>query len=426
MASHPQALALLAGNAKVAAADFTRKNADRFASLYLEPDPDSMIKQALLDDLKNLRGWRTRRKLVAFAVDDYCNVRVASTEARNRLVAAGLDMSSPFDRFDAVETRQELEALFEVLAGVCDANGRHAVFTAYAVTANPDFARIRAARTGYEYESVPATFARLAAEQPAAYAGAWALWKEGQARGLIQPQFHGREHLNVELFEHKLRSGAHDLQVNLENGCMAGLSKDQALPEVSFTQAFAFHDRQRLVRHAEIIRDGLDMFEQAWGFRSVSFTPPAQVLSPTLYPSCEQAGIRMINKTRTTRLREGGQLLPSEVNWTGLRGQHAHYALVRNAVFEPGANDQRASVERALAQIRAAFRWNRPAVVSSHRVNYCGHLDENHRKLGLAGLRELLKRLSQEWPDVEYIGIDEIFARIAGEDNDQGMLAGAA
>lgn len=44
-----------------------------------------MIKQYLLDNLKNLRGWRTPRKLVAFAVDDYCNVRLASRKARERL-----------------------------------------------------------------------------------------------------------------------------------------------------------------------------------------------------------------------------------------------------------------------------------------------------------------------------------------------------
>ncbi|TXK65572.1 hypothetical protein [Alkalisalibacterium limincola] len=82
-----------------------------------------MIKQKLLDNLKNLRGWRSNRKLVALAVDDYCNVRVASRVARDRLAASGLDLSSHFDQFDAMETRQDLEALFEVLDSVRDGTG---------------------------------------------------------------------------------------------------------------------------------------------------------------------------------------------------------------------------------------------------------------------------------------------------------------
>ena len=275
------------------------------------------MKQRLSDNLKNLRGWRTPRKLVAFAVDDYANVRVASREARQRLIDAGLDLSHQMDRYDTLESRQDLEALFDVLDSVRDSQDHPAKFTAYALSANPDFARIRADGEHYHGEPVPATFARLEAEQPAAYQGAWALWQEGMERGLLQPQFHGREHLNVDLFEHKLRSGAADLCANLEQDSLAGIADDPAMPGVGFTHAFGLHDAAALPGHREILADGLDRFEQVWGFRSRTFTPPAQKLHPSLYETAESAGIVSIDKPLRCSRAMGDGTSRREVNHSG-------------------------------------------------------------------------------------------------------------
>ena len=54
--------------------------------------------------------------------------------------------------------------------------------------------------------------------------------------GLLQPQFHGREHLNVELLERKLRVGDKALIANLENRSMAALTGEPSMPGVGFTQ----------------------------------------------------------------------------------------------------------------------------------------------------------------------------------------------
>lgn len=366
----------------------------------------------LLDNVKNLRGWRTRRKLVAFAVDDYCNVRLASKAARERLAAGGLDLSSPFDQLDAVETRQDLEALFEVLDSVRDSAKRPAVFTAYVVSANPDFAGIRAQLHRYAYESVTTTFSRLAAEQPAAYAGAWEMWKEGCARGLIRPQFHGREHLNIELIERKLETRASDLQLNLENFCMAALSREPSMPGLSFTRAFALNDRASLLLHADILRDGLDLFEKVWGFRSRSFTPPAQALHPSLNGLVESAGVTSIDKPLRCVRPMGDGTCRRETNHSGRQAGQAHFTVVRNVVFEPSSDRGYDPVGRALDQVAAALRWGRPAIISSHRVNFCGHLDESNRTRSLDALRRLLNGIVKRWPDVEFVPVDELVLRM--------------
>ena len=57
----------------------------------------------------------------------------------------------------------------------------------------------------YYYELLPETFKKLSARTPSVYEGTWNLWEEGIANGLIIPQFHGREHLNVKVFQEKLK-----------------------------------------------------------------------------------------------------------------------------------------------------------------------------------------------------------------------------
>jgi hypothetical protein len=61
-----------------------------------------------------------------------------------------------------------------------------------------------------------------------------------------------------------------------------------------------------------------------------------------------------------------------------------------------------------MQQIEAAFRWNRPAIISSHRVNFCGHIDPANRAKGLGDLRVLLKKIVEKWPDVEFMSAGEL------------------
>jgi len=47
------------------------------------------MKQAILNNLKNIWGWRTSRKIVVFSVDDYGNVRLDSRQARGGSTGPG-------------------------------------------------------------------------------------------------------------------------------------------------------------------------------------------------------------------------------------------------------------------------------------------------------------------------------------------------
>ena len=89
------------------------------------------MKQTLLNNIKNIYGWKTKRKIVVISVDDYGNVRLDSKKSRKNMDKAGLKVNSRFDAFDTLETKEDLEILYEVLSSVKDRNNKSAVFTAY-------------------------------------------------------------------------------------------------------------------------------------------------------------------------------------------------------------------------------------------------------------------------------------------------------
>jgi hypothetical protein len=65
-------------------------------------------------------------------------------------------------------------------------------------------------------------------------------------------------------------------------------------------------------------------------------------------------------------------------------------------------------VNECLGDIASAFRWHKPCVISSHRVNYIGCIDEKNADEGLRKLDELLKEIIKRWPDVEFMTSTEL------------------
>jgi len=85
---------------------------------------------------------------------------------------------------------------------------------------------------------------------------------------------------------------------------------------------------------------------------------------------------------------------------------------VRNVCFEPYEDVSRDWVGLALWEIHQAFLFRRPAVVTTHRINYVGGMDLEHRDRNLRLLDELLAHIRKTWPEVQFISSDELAARM--------------
>lgn len=371
----------------------------------------ALFKQALFNHAKNLVGWRTKRKLVVISVDDYGNVRLDSKEARERMDKAGLKIHSRFDAFDTLETREDLEALYEVLSSVKDKNGRHAVFTPFALPCNINFEAME--EEGYEryiYELLPETYTKLSVFYPKAYTGSWAAWQYGIQEGLMAPQFHGREHLNLHYFEELLRKNNPALLESLKNRSIV------ALPEPSFTSlgwtaAFSFWSLDQLPLQQTILEEGTQAFQEVYGYAPSVFTPPAQQFHPSHYPLLKSLKFLAIDRPLFYQQHLGEGRYQRKLEYMHYDANLSMTKIVRNVVFEP-TEPNTDHVGKALSQIEAAFRLRKPAIISSHRVNYAGFVDPAYRTLGLGHLQVLLNQIVKKWPDVEFISVAELVDQI--------------
>lgn len=352
--------------------------------------------------LKNLPGWRTRHRIVVFSIDDYGNVLLDSRQARENLRKAGLNVDgSRFSQYDALETAEDLEQLFDTLRSTKDCNGRPAVFTAFAMSANLDFETIAA--SGYEtfhYELLPDTFRK----RPG-YDKAWTLWQQGMAEGIFVPEFHGREHLNVRFFETYMRRRDPEVMACLQNRSYAAISRKPD-SRIGFTQAFSLDTLDELDSHKAIALDGLKAFERIFGRPSVHFNAPGAREHSFLEPTLREAGIRFIDTDIVKKEHQGNGEYKRKFRPFGSKNAINQTYLFRNCVFEPLLTDS--AVDDCLTEIDIAFSMGKPANISSHRVNFGGHIEPAVRAKGLDMLRRLLQEITRHWPDVEFMSSVEM------------------
>ncbi|MDZ7755209.1 hypothetical protein [Rhodohalobacter sp.] len=373
------------------------------------------IKNNITNNLKNIYGWKTDRKIVVFSVDDYGNVRVDSKEARDQMNKQGLKIMNRFDALDTLETREDLEASYEVLSSVKDKTGRHAVFTPFALSCNIDFEKM--ADEGYEnyyYELLSDTFKKLSEKYPKAYSGAYDLIMEGIKEEIFLPQFHGREHLNLKVFEEKLKKRDHELMTALENRSFTSISMS-GYSTISTAAAFDFWEFEENEKFDKIIREGLTAFKKVYGYSSNHFNAPAGREHPIIHNTLNKCGVEYIDTPFIKKEHQGKGKYKTIINYTGKQNRLGQTFLVRNVVFEPTEKRNIDWVPYTLKQIEAAFRWKRPAIISSHRVNFCGFIEEKNRLKGLEAVRKLLHEIVKRWPEVEFMAANELGDLVVGD-----------
>jgi hypothetical protein len=363
--------------------------------------------KSLLNAVKNIFGWKIRKRIIVIQVDDYGNVRLASHHARNALEKAVDNSASRFDRYDSLETSEDLEMLYDALSSIKDGSNRNAVFTPFSLPINLDFENVKKYKyQEYKFEPLPETFQKLTALYPKSYEGAWLLWEQGIREGLMRPQFHGREHFNLRLFERLLADKNRELMTSIEHRSLACLPGNDA-PPGGWTASFGFWDIDDTRIFPEIIRSGLACFREVFGYDATVFTAPAQQFPVSMEKDLTGFGLKAFDRPFYQARHQGGGKFRRQITFTGYDKAKDLVYLVRNVVFEPTSSNID-HVSKAMQQIEAAFRWNKPAIISSHRVNFCGHIDPANRAKGLGDLRVLLRKIVDKWPDVEFMSAGEL------------------
>ena len=352
-------------------------------------------------------GWKTSRKLIIFTSDDWGSIRVPSKSARQSLIDDGFNMdSNRFNRFDTLESDSDMEMLFEVLTKHKDANGNPAVFTALTNVANPDFKRIEATDfSEYHYEPFTETLNNYPDSSKV-----YNLYKEGIAGNIFRPEFHGREHLNVNRWMNALQSGNKKARRAFESGFYMPDRADMLTEGArNFGSAFDLDVPSEIADHGAIVTDGLTMFSDLFGYKATLFTAPSQIYNTNIEKSLYDGGIRMIDVPTLQKVPVGHGKEHKKLRFIGKKNKLGQRYITRNAVFEPNMNETSNGVDSCMAGIEQAFKARKPAIISNHRAAFTGSIEPNNRSKGLKALDELLALILKKWPDAEFISAAKLY-----------------
>ncbi|MBC7381827.1 MAG: polysaccharide (de)acetylase [Bacteroidia bacterium] len=359
----------------------------------------------IVKNIFNIPGYKTNRKLLLFVVDDYGSIRMSSKDAFTRLTDIGVNFEEcRYSKFETIESNTDLEELFNVLLSVKDIHNNPAAFTPAVCVANPNFEKIRQNDfKEYFYEPFTETLKRYENHDRV-----FSLWEKGIELGIFVPQSHNREHLNVRRWMSDLQNNVNVTKAAFKDN-ITSLSKEYTpMLNWDYQPALEIDTPSDIDAQHKIIIEGLDLFEQLLGYKAIHFTPPNATINHALYKTLSDKGIRLIDSPRIENETIGHNEFKRHYHFIGQNTKFNQRYLVRNAVFEPNDNKNFDSIQRCLSDVENAFKFKQPAIISSHRANYAGHLNPANREDSLMQLSTLLKTIKKRWPDVEFITVKEL------------------
>jgi hypothetical protein len=363
------------------------------------------IRERLAKNYINWIGWSTKKKYVIIESDDWGTIRMPSKTVYLELIKQNIPVDKfSFDKHDSLESTEDLEALFDVLYSVKDNNGHPAVLTAYHVMANPNFEEIeKNGKTQYVYETILDTYNR----NPHTKDSFTAIQK-GMKMGIYIPQFHGREHIHVGRWMEAINSKSSKEQLGFKHkAIISSFGIDDIEPyKKDYFKGFDFDNELEEQEVISIHKDGLKLFKEIFGMDSITFTAQGSVWGNSILEMLKSEGIELIG---------GQQLQPN--GYKGYKridkiwGKRNDYGLThwrRNVLFEPSRNQEFDWVQKCISEMEIAFRWGKPAVISSHRENFIGSIFPENREKSLQNLKNLLIALLKKWPDIEFISSEQL------------------
>jgi len=353
------------------------------------------------------KGYKTKRHIIVLESDDWGSIRIPSLEARRNMQKQGVVFCSPdsYDRFDTLETNEDITYLMETLASVRDSIGNPAKMTLNFVMANPDFEKIRNnGYQNYKYEPFTETYHRYPnCDRSFEYLC------QGRSSGVFQIQFHGREHLNVPKWLRALRLHLPSVIAAFNEGCFSLGINDGGISG-HFMEAYNAEKIEDYVFLKASIIEGLSLFKDIFGFSSSTMIPPCYTWDPIIEETSSQAGITCIQGSAIQRHSKYYTLenkKQTEFRWTGDCNALGQLYTIRNCFFEPSISSKH-DQNACLNDIEKQFSLNHPAIISCHRQNFIGGLYKENRDNNIKDLRDMLSCVVKKYPDVEFLSSDEL------------------
>jgi hypothetical protein len=172
-----------------------------------------------------------------------------------------------------------------------------------------------------------------------------------------------------------------------------------------FMDAMNYKNLKEKETLTQIIKEGFSLFKSIWGFNSLSFIAPFYLWFNAVEKISSISGVKFIQGSAIQLIPSFNSLIKFKklLHYTGQRNNSGQIYLVRNVLFEPSENQNTDNSGQCLNKISNAFKFNKPAIIQSHRVNFIGSIDEANRNKNLKLLKYLLTEIVKRWPQTEFM-----------------------
>lgn len=362
------------------------------------------LKKQIFRNYINMFGLKTKQKIVVIESDDWGSIRMPNKKTYDKLQQRGIKVDAcPYSKFDCLESEEDLNVLFNQLSSIDSKYGKAPIITANYLTANPDFDKIRNNQfLKYDFENIEVTYSKFNN-----IGNIKSLIKKGIENRFLKPQYHGREHLNIAMWMELLKNNKQVKEAF--NNDMFALSFSNSntinLPYMASFMKFKENDEFNT-----ILDSGLIEFQNFFGFQPNSFIAPVYIWNRNIENHLRTKGINTIQGLYFRKeFSCYNDKNPKKINrnYNSIT-KNNQLNLVRNCFFEPSTTDKLDWVNECLKDIEVSFRWSRPAIICSHRINYVGGISEKNRNNNLKLFDQLLSNIIKKWPDVLFISSDEV------------------
>lgn len=358
----------------------------------------------------NLRGKNLKERILVIESDDWGAIRIPDQATQSELICSALiQKENPFSKYDCLESTEDYQALYEVLGKFKDCKGNSPVLTANMVMANPDFHSIELSKfQEYTYEHFSKTYQSY---YPSL--NTFQALKEGIENGCIYPQFHAREHLNVQRWMDKLSSGDPAFRRAFELKCFAIDDVDNSNQRENLMATYDYESATELKSIQKGIEEGLQLFQETFGSASRTHIAPCYVWNEFIEKFAHANGVYGIQGSKFQQYKDPGFEKHKRIwRYMGQTNERNQIYTIRNVLFEPALNHRIGWVDKAMESIAIAFFWQKPAIIGSHRINYVGGLSEANRTNTLIQLNELLGRVLKKWPNVQFLNSAQLTEKL--------------
>ncbi|MFN4083095.1 MAG: hypothetical protein ACK4K9_05630 [Bacteroidia bacterium] len=347
--------------------------------------------------------------------DDWGSVRIKNKQAYEALKHKGLNVDAiHYDSVESLESNSDLELLFDLLLSIKDKNGKHPVFTPMCIMGNPDFDKIKASDyQSYFFQPLHETINEYPESNQLLQ-----LWQKGYEQNIFVPEIHGREHINIRRYMHTLQhhNGKEGLRFALDWHSV-GPSAYKEFVYPNYLGALHPDAKAEIEELHQYVLDAGNLFKQYMGYTPRVFIAPNAEEPKELETSLKAIGVKYLTRSKKRLYPLGDGVFAKEWNFIGKVNEHGQIILNRNAYLEPVCFGEQTHitnwVDSCLKDLEIAFKWHKPAVISSHRVNYVGSIQPENREKGLQALKRFLNLALKKWPDLEFMSSYELGNLIA-------------